>query len=59
MNKDLENNATFSHYRIVRKIGAGARGEICLVQDTKLDRIEKREHKGKAGSKQFLKAANP
>jgi serine/threonine protein kinase len=29
---------TISHYSILSKIGAGGMGEVCLAQDTKLDR---------------------
>jgi eukaryotic-like serine/threonine-protein kinase len=38
MNEELATKTTLSHCRIVRKLGAGAMGEVYLAQDTKLDR---------------------
>src|SRR5712675_1428419 len=38
MDKQLTENTTLSHYRIVSQIGAGGMGEVYLAQDTKLDR---------------------
>ena len=34
MNKELEANTTLSHYCIVRKLGAGGMGGVCLSEDT-------------------------
>ena len=37
-NNNLSPGTTLSHYRLVRKTGAGVIGEVYLAQDTKLDR---------------------
>jgi serine/threonine protein kinase len=34
---------SITHYRIIKKLGAGGMGEVYLAEDTKLDR--RRRHK--------------
>jgi len=49
------NGQQIGRYTIISALGAGRMGEVYLAEDTKLDRIENSEHKGKAGDGQFLK----
>ncbi len=49
------NGQQIGRYTIISALGAGGMGEVYLAEDTKLDRIENSEHKGKAGNGQCLK----
>ncbi len=49
----LANGQQIGRYTIISALAAGGMGEVYLAEDTKLDRIENSEHKGKAGDGQF------
>ena len=55
MSQPLVVNSNISYSHIISKIGTSGMSEVFLAHYTNLNRIEKGEHKGKAGDGQFLK----
>ena len=59
----LETGARFSHYEIVRQIGAGGMGEVYLAEDTMLDRrvaikiLNEKFQKSESNLERFLQEA--